>query len=194
MLKTNPVRVARLAATPAMTDDSQLSFTPAIGFAQESHSRIRWRPAVLRQRRDAARAGRAPPRSRRNSRRATSPIRAIPAHITHTVADVLQSPHAGDRLRLSRRQRLQLAALRSGLQAGVRTAARHRRGPVLAADHLALGERADAAGDHPPHLRARRYLVQELHEAARVSGPGYRRHGRCRARPPEAGGMERPLR
>jgi hypothetical protein len=37
----------------------------------------------------------------------------------------------------------------------VRASARYRQGPVLAADHLALGECTIAARDHSPHLRPR---------------------------------------
>jgi hypothetical protein len=59
----------------------------------------------------------------------------------------------------------------SGLKACLRSPARR---PLLATDHLALGECAVAARDHPPHLYTPRYLVQELLETAPVSGPGYR--------------------
>ena len=44
-----------------------------------------------------------------------------------------------------------------------------RQGPLLAAVRPALGECADAAGNHPPHLRTHRDLVQKLPEASQVA-------------------------
>jgi hypothetical protein len=73
----------------------------------------------------------------------------------------------------------------------------HRQGPLLAADRPALGECADAARNHPPHLRTHRHLVQKLPEAAQVCGVGrveHRRYDRRCARSPAVGAMERPLR
>ena len=80
-----------------------------------------------------------------------------PSHITHTVADVLRArmlaigcgyPDGNDFDWLRRDVAFKLACGR------LLPTARHQ-GSLLAADHLALGECADAAGDHPPHLRTR---------------------------------------
>ena len=83
-----------------------------------------------------------------------------PLHITHTVADVLRARM------LAIAAAIRMATTSTGcaatrLQAGVRTPTRHWQRPVLAAHHLALGECADAAGDHSSHLYTRRHLVQE---------------------------------
>src|SRR5271165_3155919 len=65
---------------------------------------------------------------------------------------------------------------------------------LFPANRFSPGERAHAERDHPAYLCADRYLAQELQEAARLGGAGHRRYARYRARPPETGGMERPLR
>ena len=117
-----------------------------------------------------------------------------PAHITHTVEDVLRArmlaiacgyPDGNDFHFLRSDPAFKLACGRL---------------PDTGADlcsqptDFALGERADAERDRPAHLCADRYLVRKLLEAAGLGGSGYRRHARYRAWPPETGGMERSLR
>ena len=89
-----------------------------------------------------------------------------PTHITHMVVDVLRSrmlaiacgyPDGNDLTFLRSDPAFKLAC-----------------GFVLTVNGFALGECAHAERDHPPHLCARRYLVQKLHEAASFNGSGHR--------------------
>ena len=182
-------RTLNTPATPAMTDDSPLSFSL---------------PAVSRKKVTAAfDGGRLSSDSgvillslaerRRAVARTLAGLVDDPrdlAHITHTVEDVLKA---------------RMFAIACGypdgnyfhflsLQAGLRKASRYGRGFMFAGNRFALGERADAERDRPAHLCADRYLVRQLLDAALLGGSGHRRHARYRAWPTETGRMERSLR
>jgi hypothetical protein len=164
---------SRLTATPAMTDDSQLSFNlPSVsrkkvaaafdGGRLSSDSGVMLLALADRRRRvaDTLAALIADPRDR--------------SHITHTVADVLRARMLAISCGYPGWQRLRSATVRSGLQTCLRSVARQRVGPLLATNYLALGECTIAARDHLPHLCAGRYLVPESPEAAPVRDAGYR--------------------
>ena len=91
--------------------------------------------------------------------------RRDPLRITHTVADVLRARMLATALRA-----IPMADDFERGCAGMRPVELARRhGPpdtavifAVAADYLALGERADAAGDHPSYLCSGRYLASKL--------------------------------
>jgi hypothetical protein len=140
------------AATPAMIDDSELSFSlPSVlrkkvtavfdGGRLSSDSGVMLLALVKRRRNVAAMLA------------ALIADRRDPSHIRHTVADVLRARMLAIGCAIPW-QRLRLVAPRPRFQAGVWPPARQRPGSVLAADHLALGECADGPRDHSPHLQA----------------------------------------
>ena len=180
------LRASRLTATPAMTDDNQLSFNL---------------PSVSRKKVTAAFDG-----GRLSSdsgvmllaladrRRAVADTLAAliadhrdPSHITHTVADVL---------------RARMLAIGCGYPDG-NDFDRLRFDPAF---KLACGRLPDSGGDlcsqptisrkenEPTQRESKRtsgrYLVPEIPEATPVYCPGHRRHGQCCARPPAIGAME----
>jgi hypothetical protein len=102
--------------------------------------------------------------------------------------------HLRDRLWLSRCRRPRSSAPRPGVQAGLRAVAGERRRPGLAANHLALGERARSVHAAAAGLCHGGLMVSELPPPAKVGDAGYRRHGRCGARPAATVIIQCPLR
>src|SRR6266480_5689718 len=143
------LRASRLTATPAMTEDNQLSFNlPSVsrkkvtagfdGGRLSSDSGVMLLALADRRRAVA------------DTLAALIADRRDPSHIKDTVADVLRArmlaigcgyPDGNDFDWLRRDPAFKLAC---------GAPARQRPGSVLAADHLALGECADAARDHSP--------------------------------------------
>ena len=103
-------------------------------------------------------------------------------------------PGAADRGRLRGCQRLRCAARRSGLQDGGRPAARERRRPVLAADHVPAREpaRTDRAEAHDGGDD--RAVLRQLRRGAAADRARHRRYRGSGPRRPAAGAVPRPLR
>ena len=85
-----------------------------------------------------------------------------PALVTHSVASILRARVLAIACGYEDANDLDRPALRPGVQAGLRPAARQRRGPLLSAHSVALGERARSEDCHPPDLRPGRRLVRQL--------------------------------
>ncbi len=176
-----------------MVDDTVPCFELSSRRTEESHSRLRRRSPHLGRRRHAAVAGGAAPRDRRAAGPPDpGPPRSDPHHPQLRRHD--PGPHLRDLLRLRGLRRSRRPAHRSRLQARLRTPARHRGRPVLAADPVAAGERPTPSRRDPPHLRPGGRLDGLLPAGARGGDARHRRYLRRRPRPSAAVAVQRPLR
>ena len=91
-----------------------------------------------------------------------------PDLVTHSVADILRARILAIACGYEDANDLDHLRTDPGFQAGLRAPAGQRRRSVFAADHLALGERADAARGGGHELRHDRPLLRQLCRARRA--------------------------
>ena len=159
---------------------------------EESHGCFRWRSAHVGRRRHAVVAGGAAPRDCRAAGSADpGPPRSDQGHPQLRRHD--PRPHLRDLLRLRGLRRSRRPAHRSRLQARLRTPARHRGRPVLAADPVEIGKCPAPSRRDPPHLCPGGRLDGLLPARARGGDARHRRYLRRRPRPSAAVAVQRPL-
>ena len=103
-------------------------------------------------------------------------------------------PRAGEAGPVGGWRRLRRAPRRPAVQAGLRQGAGGRPRPVFSADHEPPGERAVPHRGGAHDGGAGRSLLPQLRGPSRRHHARHRRHLRCRARPPAALALPRPLR